>query len=60
MIVGALEQVAREAGATSLWLDASLTAEPFYRALSYREIGRGEHRLGSGVLIACVTMTKPL
>lgn len=60
---GLLEQAlasARSAGATSVAIDASLAAESFYRARGFVETGRGEHRLPSGVTMACVFMRREL
>lgn len=59
-IVDAIEKTARENCLSSLWLHASLTAEPFYLRLGYIAIGRGVHVLGSGQSMACVEMRKEL
>ncbi len=48
------------AGATSIYVDASLAAVEFYRANGFEEVGRGEHRLQSGRPMACVFMRKNL
>jgi putative acetyltransferase len=54
------EASARAAGATSIDVDASLAAVEFYRANGFEEVGRGEHRLSSGRMMACVFMRKDL
>jgi L-amino acid N-acyltransferase YncA len=59
-LVEALERQARTAGVTSLALDASLNAVPFYEALGYRRECDTRHALGDGHSIACVLMTKRL
>ncbi len=60
MLLIHLEQVAADAGCTSLTMDASLNAEAFYRREGYRVIEYGEHALSSGVRMECVKMTKTL
>lgn len=57
-LVREIEEIARRHGLGGLWLDSSLTAEPFYRALGYVAQGRGEHSLRSGRRMACVKMKK--
>lgn len=42
-------------GVDALWLDASLTAVPFYKADGWQEVKRATHRG-----LACVRMTKQL
>jgi len=60
-IVREIERLAIQSGLTHLRLDASLNAEPFYRALGYRVVERGEHVLGrSGLRMAAVKMEKAL
>jgi len=59
-LVRELERIASAHGLEWLALDASLTAEPFYVALGYEVLDRGEHVLGSGKRMACVKMWKPL
>jgi putative acetyltransferase len=59
-LLKALETRARELGTPRLWLDSSLTAEPFYLAHGYRSEERSEHRLRSGRMMACVKMHKNL
>lgn len=59
-IVAELERMARSGGLVRLWLDSSLTAESFYKRLGYSIRQRGEHVLGNGVTMACVTMEKIL
>ena len=54
------EAAAISAGATSIHVDASLAAVEFYKANGFVEVGRGEHRLSSGRLMACVFMRKLL
>ena len=54
------EAEALSAGADRIEIDASLAAVEFYTALGFVETGRGEHRLRSGALMACVFMRKPL
>jgi putative acetyltransferase len=59
-LLRAAEADAIAAGATSLHLDASLAAVEFYKAHGFEEVGRGEHRLGSGGAMASVFMRKSL
>jgi putative acetyltransferase len=59
-LVRELERIAREHGLRRLKLDASVTAEPFYKALGYKARRRGEHILRSGRRMACVRMRKHL
>ena len=47
-------------GATSIQIEASLAGVEFYKANGYEEVGRGETRLTSGHVIACVFMRKRL
>jgi ribosomal protein S18 acetylase RimI-like enzyme len=54
------ESHAREAGAASIHIDASLAGLPFYRAHGFVETGRRDVRLATGKLIACVCMRKDL
>ena len=54
------EADAVESGATSIHVDASLAAVAFYRANGFEEIGRGEHPLRAGSVMACVFMRKVL
>jgi putative acetyltransferase len=54
------EADALASGATSIHVDASLAAVDFYRANGFEEIGRGEHPLRSGSVMACVFMRKML
>ena len=48
---------ARGDGINSLWLNASLTAVPFYLAVGCRREKVMTHRLGGDVELACVRMT---
>jgi putative acetyltransferase len=59
-LLSELEKRARALGAARLWLDSSLTAEPFYRAQGYQFDERSEHQLRSGRMMACVKMHKNL
>jgi putative acetyltransferase len=59
-LVRELERIALAHRLEWLALDASLTAEPFYAALGYEVLGRGEHVLGAGSRMACVKMGKAL
>jgi len=54
------EAAAIAAGATSLYVDASLAAVDFYEANGFQEIGRGEFRIASDRRMACVFMRKTL
>jgi putative acetyltransferase len=60
MIVREIERTARENRLDTLWLDSSLTAEPFYLRLGYVAVGRGLYRVGTGYPMACVKMCKDL
>jgi GNAT superfamily N-acetyltransferase len=60
MLLALAESHAREAGATSIHIDASLAGLEFYRANGFAETGRGEICLTTGKLIACVFMRKDL
>ena len=57
-LIAEIERIACENGLTQLQLDSSLTAEPFYTALGYRVLERGEHILPSGMPMAAVKMQK--
>ncbi|HLG55301.1 MAG TPA: GNAT family N-acetyltransferase [Vicinamibacterales bacterium] len=59
-LLRAAEGSAIAAGAASLHLDSSLAAVDFYKANGFEEAGRGEHRLSSGRMMACVFMRKTL
>jgi N-acetylglutamate synthase-like GNAT family acetyltransferase len=59
-IVRRLEGIARERGASSLTLDASLNAVSFYARLGYERIEQGEHLLSCEVAMPCVKMHKVL
>jgi hypothetical protein len=47
-------------GLKRLQMDASLTAEAFYRAAGYQIVERGVHRMRTGNMMACVKMVKIL
>jgi N-acetylglutamate synthase-like GNAT family acetyltransferase len=59
-LLNELEAIARKKGVLNLWLDSSLTAEPFYLSHGYLSDGRGEHHLQSGRKMICVKMHKCL
>src|SRR5262245_36473654 len=59
-VIKEIERVALERGVNQLHLDASVNAEPFYLAMGYEAIERGEHILNSGQPMACVRMVKRL
>jgi putative acetyltransferase len=59
-IVREIERIAKAEGLSELTLQASVNAEPFYLALGYHVIERGEHALRGGQRMAAVKMTKPL
>jgi putative acetyltransferase len=56
----AAEKAAREHGAEEIHVSASLAAVEFYRDRGFEDLASGEHRLGSGELMACVFMKKRL
>jgi putative acetyltransferase len=59
-LVKEIERIAIERGVKRLHLDASLNAEPFYLAMGYEVVERGEHLLNSGQPMACVKVAKNL
>ena len=59
-IVREIERIARQHGLDHLHLDASINAEPFYAALGYDVVERGEHIWPSGQRMVAVTMRKAL
>jgi putative acetyltransferase len=59
-IVREIERIAIGEGLAQLTLQASVNAEPFYAALGYEVIERGEHLLRGGQRMPAVTMAKPL
>ena len=59
-LVNEMERIARDRGLTHLELHASLNAEPFYAALGYEIVERGEHVLRSRLRMAAVKMHKSL
>jgi hypothetical protein len=56
-MLGYGEEVARMAGLSDLWLDASLNAAPFYTRHEWEEIGR-HARIRRGVEIPVIRMEK--
>jgi putative acetyltransferase len=59
-LVREIERLAREHGLDHLHLDASTNAEPFYSALGYEVVERGEHVWPSGQRMEAVMMRKAL
>jgi putative acetyltransferase len=59
-LVREVERIALEHGLSRLDLDASITSEPFYKALGYEVQEYREHILGCGQRMACVKMSKHL
>jgi putative acetyltransferase len=59
-LVSEIERIAREHDLTKLELESSTNAEPFYTALGYAVVGRGEHVFRSGLRMAAVRMRKEL
>jgi putative acetyltransferase len=59
-ILQALETLARDQRVPELWLDSSLTAEPFYLAHGYLRDGQADHQLRSGRKMICIKMHKRL
>jgi putative acetyltransferase len=59
-LMAELEAVAKRAGLVALFLDSSVTAEPFYLRLGYVVTGRGTHVLHTGERMASVFMRKTL
>jgi GNAT superfamily N-acetyltransferase len=55
-----IEQEAKERGVTTLGIEASLTAVPFYQSSGYRFVKEAEHRFSNGVSMRCVIMSKQL
>ncbi|AND67603.1 hypothetical protein ATSB10_01490 [Dyella thiooxydans] len=55
-----LECLAQAAGLTSIHLDATLNAAPFYRRLGFAGEATSTYRSSLGVTLACIPMTKPL
>lgn len=55
-----LEGLARDAGAGSLRLTATLNAVPFYERMGWVVAGRGTHTHPSGLALACAFMTRDL
>jgi putative acetyltransferase len=50
-IVREIERIARQEGPAHLELDASLNSEPFYLALGFQALNRGEHLRRSGLVM---------
>ena len=59
-LVREIERIAREHGLSHLSLESSVTAEPFYRALGYVVVERGELVLAPGISMAAIKMQKQL
>jgi putative acetyltransferase len=59
-LVREIETVAKKYGLTHLHLHGSVNAEPFYAALGYEVVERGEHVLSTGHRMAAVRMRKTL
>jgi putative acetyltransferase len=59
-IVREIERIAKTRGLDHLQLEASINAEPFYAALGYEVVERGEHAWPSGQRMAAVAMRKVL
>lgn len=59
-ILSGLEQIARDHRVGHLELNASLNAEAFYSRHGYTSIGRGTHRLNSGLEMECIKMRKTI
>ena len=59
-IVADIERIGREHHVGELHLESSVTAEPFYAALGYRDERRGEHTIAPVVSMAAVKMRKEL
>jgi putative acetyltransferase len=59
-IVKEIERIAIADGLTMLTLQSSINAEPFYAALGYQVIERGDHILRGGQRMAAVMMVKRL
>jgi N-acetylglutamate synthase-like GNAT family acetyltransferase len=59
-ILKKIEERAQELDLTSLHLDSSLNAVPFYKGAGYEEQQQAKHSLASGVEVECVRMVKEL
>jgi GNAT superfamily N-acetyltransferase len=55
-----LEDEAKRRGLNHFQLNASLNSESFYKRNGYQIINRNSHMLPSGIVMACVKMSKPL
>jgi GNAT superfamily N-acetyltransferase len=60
MMLTELERSALSEGFVMLYVDASVTAEPFYLAEGFDIVSRGTHRFRDGTTIASVQMCKRL
>ena len=58
LLMGALEEAAREKGLSKLTLHATLNAEGFYQRLGYQPQGKARHKLSDGTSLACIRMVK--
>jgi GNAT superfamily N-acetyltransferase len=58
-LVRAVQSDARSRGVESLWLDASLTAVPFYKAAGFTPVRETTHAFG-GVSLVCLRMKRVL
>ncbi|MGE0632620.1 MAG: GNAT family N-acetyltransferase [Pseudobdellovibrionaceae bacterium] len=59
-ILSSLENLARGFGLSELHMDASISAEAFYKARGFVELERKKHKLSSGAEMDCVVMKKRL
>lgn len=60
LIMDALEDIARQAGQTRLWLHGSRNAASFYMACGWEMVEETMHRHHDGQQMACVHMQKRL
>ena len=59
-LLGQIEQEAKDRRITTLGIEASLTAVPFYQSNGYHVVGEAEHRWPNGVRMRCLLMCKQL
>lgn len=59
-ILSGLERIARDHRVGYLELNSSLNAEAFYSRHGYASLGRGTHRLNSGLEMDCIKMRKTI